>query len=144
MIDQEKLEAFESQKATQAAKPFSLESLDTAQLLSLREAIEARLPARRLSELDLEKETVVQMMQARATLATLLASGEDPHKVAPTLNALTTLLAQLSKLQADLYSSERVKAMESALIATMQSQPDEVKAKFFDTYERLYAAERGK
>jgi len=111
-------------------------NLSRRELRQLRDAIDAELGE--LSRLNLEQELVQQFLDTREVLAETRDDPDiEPQKLASLQNSCTTLLAQLTKAQKALYSTERIKAMEQALFATLEDCP-EVAEKFINDYqERL-------
>ena len=94
------------------------------------------LRASKLSELDLEKEILDNYNSAKDFLDDLDTELIAPNQVAQVLNTVTSILKELVKAQEMLYNQERVKAMESALIATIKTMDQSVQETFFLRYER--------
>ena len=95
--------------------------------------------ANKLSNLNLEEEILEQYYNAKQFLQSLDAYEVQPNQIAQCYNTLTTILKELTKTQTDLYSAERVKAMENALIATVKTLNQAQQEKFFTAYERNLA-----
>lgn len=107
------------------------------ELLKLRDLIHLRLPASHLKDINLEEELIFQFIQAKEAMR--LVAEDDaiaPNQKAQMVNAVSSIITQISKLQMELFSSERVKHMESTIIKVMQGQPDEVKEAFLVEYEK--------
>ncbi len=113
-------------------------NLGIEELLRQRAAIDALLPAVKLADLDLEKEVVIQYQQAKALLQSVMSSDAPANQKAQVANSCASVLDQLIKMQARLYSAERVKAIEAALIKTLKCLPKETQEAFFVQYERNY------
>jgi DNA-binding transcriptional regulator GbsR (MarR family) len=97
------------------------------------------LRANKLSNLDLEQEILEQYYAAKEFLQSLDVYEVQPNQIAQTYAVVTNILKELTKTQTDLYSAERVKAMENALIATVKTMPQSQQEKFFTLYERNLA-----
>jgi hypothetical protein len=119
-------------------EPVELEKLSLTELLALRAEIDELLPARQLSDLNLEEEVLLQFQQTKALYTRVAEDKNTPaNQKAQVANSCTTILDQLIKMQRRLYAAERVKAMESALIKSLRELGEErVSARFFEIYER--------
>lgn len=118
----------------------SLNGLDINDLLELRARIDALLPPKRLDEMDLEAEILTQYHQAKALLGKVLGdAGVPTNQKAQVANSCTTILDQLLKMQTKLYSAERIKSIEQALIKAVRTLPAETQEQFFTEYQRIYA-----
>lgn len=116
--------------------PFSLD-----ELLALRAQIDARLPATALADLDLEEELVIQFQQTKGLLNRVIADENVPaNQKAQVTNSCSSILGQITRMQTELYSAERVKALEAALIKSLLTLPEPAQIQFFAEYERLYGA----
>lgn len=147
MINRDKFEAL-SEKARQISPEIDtsdgsidLDKLDLNALLTLRMRIDEKLPARALADIDLEEELVIQFQQTKKLLSDVLDDEEvPPNQKAQVANTCSSLLAQLTKMQSELYAAERVKALEAALIKALLTLPEATQKAFFVEYERLYGA----
>lgn len=118
-----------------------LEKLDLNELLDLRSQIDERLPPRRLADLDLEEEVMLQFARTKLLYNNVIADGGTPaNQRAQVANSCTAILDQLIKMQTRLYDAGRVQALEQALVRTMREQPEAVQERFFELYERNLAA----
>lgn len=119
----------------------ALEALSLAELLELRASIDALLPPRKLSDLDIEEELLLQFARTKALYDRIADDVATPaNQRAQVANSVTTIMDQLIKMQARLYSAERVKAIEQALIRVLRELGDEkLLARFFEVYERQLA-----
>jgi hypothetical protein len=116
------------------------EHMTLSELLKLRAQIDSYLPPTKLADIDMEAELVLQLHQVKGMLDDVINDGGTPaNQKAQVANSITTILGQLSKIQTEMYDAERVKAMEAALIKTLESETPELKEKFLATYERHYA-----
>jgi uncharacterized protein (UPF0147 family) len=126
--------------APSANSSLNLTAFTLTELMQLRENINGRLPARKLAEIDLEEELVLQFQQAKELFNSVITDQNVPtNQRAQVANTCTALLEQLTKLQNTLYSSERVKAMELALVRAIRDLPEEQQVTFFATYEKAYS-----
>ena len=115
-----------------------ISKMGIAELIDLRDAIDTKLPATTLKEIDLAQELVLQYMRVREFQSNVLAdTGEEPNKIASAVNACQATLTQLVKLQADLHTAERFKAVENLMIEAMRKLPAEVAESFLDEYEAM-------
>ena len=53
------------------------------------------------------------------------------------MNTVTTILKDITKMQTEMYNSNRVKVLENCLLAAIKGAPDDVQSKFFAEYESL-------
>jgi hypothetical protein len=114
-----------------------LRHYDVEQLLELRSRIDEHLPARRLKDLDLEKELVIQLLSVQKLQADTFRDENTPaNQKAQTAGQVANALATLGKLQIDIFSSERMKRLEATLIETIKSLPTEQQDVFLTLYEK--------
>ncbi len=91
------------------------------------------------ASLNLEEQLLAQYNRAGKLLHEAGYDKNTPlSQKASALNSATAILSALTKMQAELYSLERVKVMESCLIETLKNFP-EVQAEFLDKYEAALA-----
>lgn len=118
----------------------SLQSMDAKTLLKLRHEVDQALGLTNLAGLDIEQEIIIQLQTAKVLQADVLNDEMIPaNQRAQTVNTVSSILAQLVKTQTDLYNAERIKEIEAMVVSCMREQPDDVKEKFFERYERLLA-----
>lgn len=141
---------FSSEKLTQLSQPKAeaptrrasvsdLDHLSVEDLLDLRGQIDRRLPATSLADLNLETELVLQLQQIKHLYAAVSDERDVPaNQKAQIANSLTAIISNLSKLQQELYTSERIKAIETALLKALEIMPADAKQRFIDVYERIY------
>jgi hypothetical protein len=94
------------------------------------------LPVGKLKDLDLDQELFSQYHRAKNLLE---AAEFDPEvglsgKVSA-MNSIVSILAQITKLQSDLYNAQTVAKIESSLIDTLKAFP-EIKEAFLKAYEK--------
>jgi hypothetical protein len=134
MFDAKKLDSV----VTPSSSTTDLEKMDVGQLLDLRQRIEALLPARKLADIDLEQEIVLQYLAAQALMQkTSIAVDIPANQKAQVQNSCASILDQLLKMQTRIYSAERMKAIEQVLIKVLKTLPEEAQRQFFHDYERM-------
>ena len=119
-------------KAPRAPQDFDLDGLSIVELLKLHTRIEALLPATSLKDVSLEKTLVLQLLAAQDLHQKVLEDDEaTPTQKSQVTNTLSGVITALSKLQIDLFNSERMKDLEGVLIDTVNDHMTEEQAKFF-------------
>lgn len=100
--------------------------------------LSGRLPKVMLKDINLEAELVRQLraMQALQT-NTLFDPETPPNQKAQVANSVASVLSTLTKLQNEVYKSERMKKVENLLVAAVKELPTEAQLKFFEQYEQL-------
>lgn len=135
LINREKMQRIDQPKPQE----LDLTALDVAALLKLRETIDQLLPALSLADLNMEKELVIQYLAIKAMLAKIADDPLTPaNQRAQVANSVTSILGDMTKMQNSLYSSERVKKLEAAMIKALESAPVEARQVFLDRYEEIY------
>lgn len=119
-----------------------LSGLEADQLLELRARVDNLLPVRSLKDLDLAQELVLQVQALQALQTRVMNdAGETPvNQIAQVANSLSAALGNLIKVQSDVYTSERLKAIESVLIEAVKTLPNDAQEAFFGEYERALKA----
>ena len=115
-----------------------LDEFTLQDLLALRSEVEKRLPSGSIRDIDLTKEVVlqfraVQELQGRVVLDPEVAANQK----AQVANSTSAILAQLTKLQTELYTVERLKRIEMALIEALNELPEADQRRFFTVYEAI-------
>ena len=115
-----------------------LASYDDEQLIELRAEIDELLPAKRLKDINLEEELVRQLALVQKLQRDVLNDPENTpaNQMAQCAGAVANVLAVLSKLQVEVYSSERLKVIEGILIECVGTLPQGTQEEFFVEYER--------
>lgn len=100
-----------------------------------------------LDQLDIRKELLENYAMAKTVLATILSVQEDedgkvnftdtPNQIATVITAVKNTLADIIKLQTDVYNAERFKLIEQAMIRAVKSMPEESRQRFMDDYEKI-------
>ena len=119
-----------------------LASYDDEQLIELRAEIDELLPAKRLKDINLEEELVRQLALVQKLQRDVLrdddfeGEGTPANQKAQVAGQVANVLAVLSKLQVEVYSSERLKTIEGILIECVGTLPQGTQEEFFAEYER--------
>ena len=115
-----------------------IEEMDVKELLELRARIDAALPDASLKSVNVERELVLQLQVAKKLQKDTLDDDETPaNQKAQTLNSASSALQALARLQAEVYTSERLKSLEAILIECVQELPVDVQERFFSQYEAM-------
>ena len=119
-----------------SAQGVNLALYSEEELIELRAEIDALLPARRLRDVNVEVELVRQLAHVQKLQKDVLTDDETPaNQRAQVAGAVGTVLATLSKLQIEVYTSERLKKIEAVLIECVTGLPMSTQEAFFDAYE---------
>jgi hypothetical protein len=93
------------------------------------------IPYVEVDSIDIEKEMLAQYNRAQRLLHDASFDNEIPlNQKTQAITAATSILSQLTKSQADLYSSERFKKIENVLLETLKKFP-EMQEVFMEAYE---------
>lgn len=107
------------------------------ELLELRARVDSKLPARKLKDIDLEQELVLQLLATQELQRTTLQDKETPaNQLAQVSNAVQSALQNLVKLQGEVYKSERLKRIEQILLECLTELPHDAQEKFLAAYEQ--------
>lgn len=121
-------------------QPFSFNwrTLPVEQLLIYRDEITQCLPATSLSELNLEQELLLQFHSIRALQTNVLDDDALPlNQRAQVANSVASTLNKLVEMQSAVYSAERFKGVENAMIRTLNKLPENLAKEFLDEYEKV-------
>ena len=114
---------------------------DKPALYSLLLDIEAMLPTEDLRDISVEHELVRHLRASQALQTSVIASGAPANQKAQIVNSVASILTGLAKLQMDIYTSERLKDIEAALLKALRKLPIEEQAEFLAFYEKLLKKE---
>lgn len=113
---------------------------DQGDLIKLRQRCTDLLPS--TSDLDLQSEIVFQFIAAKKLFSDAQDDSDIPlNQKAQILNSTAALLKQLKDSQVELYSAERNRLQERALITALQVFPELHAAFLADYTARLEAIE---
>lgn len=102
-----------------------LDNMSLSDLLALRNQVEQRLPARDLKDMDLNRELVLQVLALQQLQSDVLNDEDVPaNQQAQVANSLSAALTTLVKLQADVYTSERLKRLEAIYVDALRALPE--------------------
>lgn len=123
------------------AKVDPLEGLNDEQLLQLRNRIDARLTVD-IDQLNLTEELGLQFRAAKLLLANLQDADDVPaNQKAQVFNSVSAMLTKIIEQREFVYSAERLKRFEAALLKTLeQAGSAEQRAIFFDLYSEFLGA----
>ena len=128
----------QSLKTKQDTLSFTWESMPEDLLLQYYAEIRQSLGDRNLANVDMESELVLQMQAATALQGRIVSdANQDPSKQAAVINATSRILQQVAELQAAIYTSERLKKIESRLIKYMRSLDQDEARAFLTAYEQI-------
>lgn len=138
LVTEENLRAFDAQSEKLRKKISSLQDYSISELLSLRAEIDARLPASSLQDMNLERELVRQYLKVQELQEESRQDEGVPYnQQAQVANSVASTLDALVKMQKDIYTSERFKAIENLLIQYIKRMPLELAEQFVAEYEAL-------
>lgn len=124
------------EKQPSIGEELGISTLSEVELLNLRAEIDQFLPTKALVDLNMERELVIQLIVVQNLQRETLRDDSVPaNQKAQTSNAVASTLATLSKLQTEMYTSERLKKIEQVLIETLQTLPQEAQELFLAAYE---------
>lgn len=117
-----------------------IDLLSEEELLELRAEIDQLLPTKALTDLNMERELVLQLVTVQNLQREVLRDKSVPaNQKAQAANSVAATLASLAKLQTEVYTSERLKKLESALIETLNTLEKPAQESFLASYERAIA-----
>lgn len=92
-----------------------------------------------LQNLNLDSELYESYAKAKNYLATIKDNpeGATPTQVAQVFNTINGILKEILKMQTELYSAERVKKLEYAMVSALKLAPKDVQDSFFEQYEAI-------
>ena len=112
--------------------------LSLSERIDLYNEVKQTLPPHSLQDINLTEELVLQYMRVKELQTAVLADqGIPANQKAQVANSVSSTLAQLTKLQTELHTAERFKAIENLMIRYMKRLPVDVVEAFIDEYERL-------
>jgi arginine/lysine/ornithine decarboxylase len=115
-------------------KTISLDSLTANELGDLRHRIDEILQLD-LQNLDMSKELAFSYQQAKRLYAEIQSDETIPaNQKAQVLNSCTAMQRQAIKSQELVYSIERLKKIEAAILKAVATLPIDAKEAFFDLY----------
>ena len=114
----------------------NLSTYTPADLLRLRDRVNALLPSADIEDLDLSSELIRTFQSAKSLLESAADDDETPlSQKSAIVNSLNSLLKNLAELQKSLYSVERQQKLERALVEALKLHPS-LSDSFFAEYEK--------
>ncbi len=96
------------------------------------------LPVTSLRDMNLEQELVIQYQNLKNLQSRTLEDPDvAPNQKAQVANSVGATLQSLAKMQGEMYSAERFKQIEMALITLLNTWPRETTVGFFAQYEAI-------
>ncbi len=93
-----------------------------------------------LKSLNLDAELYNAYAKAKNYLADVQSDESiPPNQLAQLMNTISAILKEIVKMQTDLYSAERVKRLEAAMIQAIKLAPPESQHAFLEEYEKILA-----
>lgn len=115
-------------------------TLNQKELLALHSHVESKLGSLSLPEINLIKETLLQYQRAKSLQELASTQGGIPmNQRAQVQNSLANQLATLAKIQSDLFNSERIKRIHSAVVKIVKTLPKPQQDEFFKMLEEEFA-----
>lgn len=118
----------------------NLLKMSPTELYHLRQEIDALLPAVKLTDMNLEEELVIQYQLAKTLQKSVMendSKGTPDKEKSQLLKNATATLQSLINLQSTVYTSERLKFVESCMRNAFEGVSLDIRTKFFESYEKL-------
>ncbi len=138
---------FDDGPSSQATEKGSLDSgkkiiwkgMSVAELIRHMAELRAHLPPTELVDINVEEELLLQFAVMREFQTAIISDEHTAaNQRAQVGSAVSKLILDISDRQSAVYSSERVKRLETALIrACRDHMPEEACATFLEAYERI-------
>ena len=124
-----------------SAEGVDLSGLSMMGLLALRNRVHSLLPAVHLKDMDLSQELVLQVAALQELQRMTMGAAEVPaNQQAQVANSLSAALVNLVKMQGEVYTTERFKRVERAVINFLNGLPEgEDRKHAYDLYEAAVA-----
>lgn len=133
-FDFEPVEEFTVSRQARVSK-VNLAGMDEHELLTLRAEIDQRLVVKKLEDMDMERELVLQLRMSQALQTNIIDDDRVPaNQKAQVMNSVASTIQQITKMQGEIYTSERLKRIESALIKQLNQWPEDQTRTFFERY----------
>lgn len=110
-----------------------IKGMSREQLLDLHAKVENELGGLGLNEVNLVKETLLQIHRAKLLQEHANLAKDAPlNQKAQVQNSLGNMLTQLAKVQIDLFNSERIKRIQGAVVKVVKTLPKPQQDQFFE------------
>lgn len=117
-----------------------LDGMTVDDLLELRAAVYEKLPQKSLNDLDMAQESVLQLLTLQKLQRDVADDNDVPaNQRAQVGNSVTSMISNLVKMQESVYSSERFKKIEQALMQCIKNLPEDTQREFIERYEKIGA-----
>lgn len=118
------------------AAGFRLQELEPEQLLDLYEEVRRHLPPIQLAKMNVEEELLTQFHKVKKLQTEVINDdGFPPNQKAQVANTVGSCLERITKMQEEIYDSERFKRIESLMVRMLRKVPKEVAEEFITDYE---------
>lgn len=91
-----------------------------------------------LDKLNVSNEILIQYQRAERLAQMAMVDDSPLNQKAQALNTVSNILQQLTRMQTELHSSERIKTIEQILIAQLKHLPKETQEHFLFEYEKAF------
>lgn len=120
------------------ASPLEWHRYTVPELIRFQNEISRYLPPMSLKDVNLEEEMLKQLHATSAMQSDISADSDVPaNQKAQIASTMTTILTKLGDMQEALYTTERLKRIESLLIRHLKTLPEETAKSFLEGYEKI-------
>ncbi len=132
------LDDFSLQAPVEGPETFDIEGMSQGELLALHGKIEGKLTGLTLEEVNLTRESLLQLQKAKILQAEATKKGTNVpmNQQAQVQNSIASILLTLAKVQMELYTSERHKRIQSAVVRVVKTLPKPQQDQFFTLLEQ--------
>lgn len=118
--------------------PVLWEHMTEAERLAHYQDLREFLPAIALKDMDVEQELMLQYQTLKAAQREALDDPETTTSAKASIsNSVSSTLAKVASLQIEIYSSERFKNIEMALIRLLGKLPEDQAREFLEEYKKV-------
>jgi hypothetical protein len=128
-----------AKKNLDSGKAIIWKGMSVAELVRHMADLRRHLPPTELVDINVEEELLLQFAVMREFQSDIITDGDTAaNQRAQVGSAVSKLILDIADRQREVYSSERVKRLETALIRTCRDHmPEEACAQFLEAYERI-------
>ena len=123
----------------QAETEFDITRLSEVDLLLLHQRVVELMPKNTMQNTNFVEELMAQYTLVKALLNDVLSDkkkGVPENQKAQIVNSCNATLKAVIEMQAQVYTTERLKRIESIIVEVFESEPEEVRKKFLEKYEK--------
>jgi len=137
--EQETAPASDKKDSLDSGRKIIWKGMSVAELLRHKSELERCLPPRQLVDINVEEQLMLQYAVMREFQESIISDNETAaNQRAQVGSAVSKLILDIADRQKEVYSSERVKRLETALIrACRDHMPEEACKQFLEAYERI-------